>query len=225
MKKILRSDALATVCAVLLLLGAAGSRLTRPKASDASDYHSRVSRIADGIALRTGDWIGTDIPMPTEAISELKPNVVISRRLHNVNSGASATLLLVQCRDVRDLAPHYPPVCYPGHGLTLTESTPVQLQVGDMKIDSTRYTFEANNFQSAGTMHVDNFMILPSGKFQADMQGMERRIGADQRYFGAAEVQILHEDRLSPAEQTAESESIVLNYKPLIESIANGARK
>jgi hypothetical protein len=219
------SDTLGTLCAVLLLLGASGSRLARPKPSDADSYHQRVRAAAATIPLRTGEWIAVDVPVPTEAVDELRPNVMISRRLRNVNTGTVTTLLFEQCRDVRDLAPHYPPMCYPGQGLTLTAQKAVLLQFDNLKLTATRYTFESTSFQKGGVLNVDNLMILPDGHFQPDMQGMERRIGADQRYFGAAEIQILHQDNSSDTEQTAASEAILRCYKPLVDCIANGVRK
>lgn len=219
------SDALATICAVLLLVGASRSRLARPNPGDASAYHDRVRAVAASIPLRTGEWIAVDVPVPSEAIEELHPNVMISRRLRDVNTGALTTLLFEQCRDVRDLAPHYPPVCYPGQGLTLTAQEPVLLRIGDLKVTAMRYTFESNNFQNSAIVHVDNLMILPDGHFQPDMQGMERRIGADLRYFGAAEIQILHQDNSSETDQTAVSEAILRCYRPLVDCIANGVKK
>jgi hypothetical protein len=187
-----RSDAVATMCAVFMLIGAAKSRLERPDPHQAEPYHARVRTVAHEIPISSGDWSGLDVPVPATAVDQLRPNILISRQLRNVVDGTTVGLLLVQSRDVRDLAPHYPPVCYPGQGLTLTKQEPIVLQVDNLQIPATRYTFESNSFQADGALQVDDFMILPDGRFQPDMKGMDRRIGADQRYFGAAQIQLVH---------------------------------
>jgi len=220
----LRSDAAAVVCALLLLVGAAANRLSLPRASDADAYHERVRAAAAGIPLRVGTWVAEDVAVPTESVEQLHPNVLISRRIRNVATQDVASLLLVQSRDVRYIFPHYPPVCYPGAGLTLTSQKLVPLRMGNVSVNATRYTFESNIFRRGG-LQVDNFMVLPDGTFQPDMLGMERRIGADQRYFGAAQIQIVHGDNRAESEETAVSEAILATYRPLIDAISHGARK
>jgi hypothetical protein len=72
---------------------------------------------------------------------------------------------------------------------------------------------------------VDNFMVLPDGTFQPDMQGMERRIGAKQRFFGAAQIQVVHSGSRAGSEETAATEAILAGYKPLIDAISHGEKK
>jgi len=224
MMRWLGSDGPAILCAVLLLLGATRSRLSLPRPADADAYHDAVRAAAATIPLRTGNWIAEDVAVPTEAVDQLHPNVMISRRYHNGATGASASLLLVQSRDVRYIAPHYPPVCYPGAGLTLTSQTVVPVRLGRVSVNATRYTFESNAFGRGG-LQVDNFMVLPDGTFQRDMDGMERRIGSEQRYFGAAQVQVVHGDNRVESEETAETEAILAAYQPVIDAISHGVRK
>ena len=220
----LRSDQFAIVCAALLLLGAARSRLSLPRPADADAYHDAVRLAAAGIPLRAGDWVAEDLPVPSESLEQLHPNVIISRRYHNGATGASVSLLLVQSRDVRYIAPHYPPVCYPGAGLTQTSQNKVRIRLAQISVNATRYTFESNNFGRGG-LQVDNFMVLPDGTFQPDMEGMERRIGSQQRYFGAAQVQVVHSDNRADSEETAETEAILAGYQPVIDAISHGARR
>jgi hypothetical protein len=218
-------DRWAIPCALLLLLGAAAHRLSLPKPVDAEPYHRHIRELAAAIPMRSGDWISTDAPVPAAEREELKPNVLIRRNYEELSRGASATLLLVQYPDVRYLAPHYPPACYPGHGWTLISQKRVVLHAGETNITATRYSFESTSVDRCGEMHVDNFMVLPDGVFQPDMQGVERRIGADQRYFGGAQVQIVHAGDVGDAEETAVSNSLLQIYAGLLDGIRGGTKK
>jgi hypothetical protein len=101
----------------------------------------------------------------------------------------------------------------------------VPLKIGDRTVEATRYTFESNSFRRGGELEVDNFMVLPDGTFQPDMQGMERRIGAKERFFGAAQIQVVHSGSRAGSEETAATEAILAAYKPLIDAISHGEKK
>ena len=219
----LRSDRAAAAVATVALLAAAGWRTTLPKPADATAFHARASAVAAAVTSTSGDWVGTDVPLPAEAVDQLRPNVAIQRRYLNRTTGRTVSLLLIQCADARDLAPHYPPVCYPGSGLDPVGHEPVLLEVGlRSPAAATRYTFEWRNFSRGDRTRVDNFMLLPDGQTRPDMAGMDRRIGAGQRYLGAAQVQVVYETDVTPAEQTADTEQILRPYRPLLVALGTG---
>ncbi len=222
----LRSDRAAVAVAALALAAGGAWRASLPVAADAAPYHARVRAAAAAVPLSAGDWVGTDVPVPPEAVDELRPNVDISRRYVNRATGRQLSLLVVQCPDVRDLFPHSPPVCYPGQGMTLNDQTPVDLAVaGAGAVTATRYGFRWNDFRRGTRTVVDHFMILPDGTTQADTAGLERRIGARQRYLGAAEVQVVYDGAVPPAEQTADTEQVLRAYGPLLKAIRSGAER
>ena len=220
----LRSDWTATLVAVVALAAAGARRASLPNPTDAAAYHERVRQVADATSLRSDGWTGVDTTLPQEALDQLRPNVAISRRYMNRTTGRIVDLLLIQCTDVRDLAPHYPPVCYPGQGLSLVSHATVALNVDGGPVTATRYAFEWNDFRRAEPVTVDNFMVLPDGGTRPDMTGMEQRIGAAQRYFGAAQVQVVYSTAVDPAEQTRTTQEILRPYWPLLRAIRTGAQ-
>jgi hypothetical protein len=215
---------LAAACSALLLFGAAAHRMSLPSPREAEAYHAHVRDVASSTPIDFAGWSAKDVGVSTEATGLLHPNVIMYRSYQHARTGGAAGLLFVQCKDVRDLAPHYPPVCYPGQGLSLTGQSRVDLSFGHTRVTATRYVFESNSLRRSGGLTVDNFMILPDGRTQPDMTGVERRIGADQRYFGAAQVQVVHHNVASSAENSAISESILANYEPLIDAIRGGVK-
>ena len=219
------SNLLATVAAVGLLMGAAADRLSLPRPSEATPYHQRIRQVAAELPSRVGDWIATEIPPPPEAVEQLRPNVLLSRSYRNVRTGRHVSFLLVQCGDVRDLVAHYPPVCYPGRGLRLTSATQSTVPAAARQIPVTRYEFESNTFTRSAQVCVDNFMILPDGRMKPDMQGMEREIGLSNRYFGAAQVQVVTEGAVAVEERNEAFMQIVGAYEPLIGAMAGGVKR
>jgi exosortase len=213
----------AAAAVVVLALGiGAVHRASLPRPSAAAGYQQRVRDAAAMVPISGPDWVGTDIPIPQDSLDALKTNVAISRRYLNRSTGQSVDLLILQSADIRDLVPHYPPVCYPGQGLVLTGSTPVTLTWRRTTVVANRYTFEWHDFRRGDPVVVDNFMVLPTGQTQPDTAGMERRIGTDYRYFGCAQVQVVYRDVMTPQERTAVSESVLAPYLPLLAVIESG---
>lgn len=212
-------EAASLAASLVLLCGAAIDRAWRVSPADARPYHARVRETAAGAPLSLGDWVGSDEPLPDEVLSLLRPNVVLSRRFINSATGEHFSLLLVQCWDVRDLVPHYPPVCYPGRGLTLVSARPRSWRAGDLPIPGTQYEFESDAFDTPDLTVVDHFMILPDGRITRDMADVKREVSLRDRYFGAAQVQFVFDSTL-PLERRDEICNLVLSaYRPVIDAI------
>jgi hypothetical protein len=107
--KLLRKQSVAIVCTLVLLCGAAADRWSLVSPVDPSPYHQSVRKAAEQTPLNFGAWSGTDLLVPLEAKKQLHPNVIISRRYTNSLTQQRLALLIVQCSDVRDLTPHFPP--------------------------------------------------------------------------------------------------------------------
>ena len=166
------------------MIGAAAERLSLPTPQDATAYHQRVRDAAQPVD-RVGDWSGHDMTVPVEAEAALRPNVIISRQYTNAVEHRSIQFILVQCRDVRDLVPHYPPVCYPGRGLSLTRQEARTWDVAGLQIPGTEYEFDSNDFQRDRPIIVENFVLLPTGRICAEMKQVRREVGLPNRYFAA----------------------------------------
>jgi len=225
--KIAKREIVAVTMSLLLLGGAAADRISLLAPKDSGPYHRRVKAVAAGAGapLNFGDWVGHDVPVPPEAAEQLHPNVIISRCFNNILTGDAAALLLVQCPDVRDLTPHYPPICYPGRGLTLTTTLSRDWQVGGLSVAGTEYQFESNAFQTDKLTIVENFMVLPDGRTCRDMTQVRKLAGLRTRYFGAAQVQVVFTSE-TPAERRGPiSAEIIAAYKPLLDVILSGVHQ
>jgi hypothetical protein len=196
-----KKDLMAGALAVLLLGAIGAARWFGPSAADAEPYHARVRVAVEAMPMRVGTWVGEDEPLIAAAIDMLHPNVAIHRVYRDIQTGHTASLLFVQCKDARDLAGHFPPICYPGQGWQLDHQAATRWDCGPLKIDGTEYAFSYGGVAGANRILVANFMLLPDGTIAADMDAV-RRIASDykRRFFGAAQVQIVTDARI-PAQQ------------------------
>ena len=103
----------------------------------------------------------------------------------------AATLLIVQCRDSRDMLGHYPPRCYRSHGMEQKYAEPRDWHVGDMTIPGVEYGFEQKLVGQTYRTTVYNFFVVPGGRsnnpLRRDMDAVRDAAEAyQQRYYGAA---------------------------------------
>lgn len=221
----IRKDMIAVVLSLALLGGAAADRISLLSPTDPGPYHARVRAAAAALPMSFGDWVGKDVAIPPEARSQLHPNVILSRQYHNFVDGRYVSLLLVQCWDVRDLVPHYPPICYPGRGLTLTLTQPGDWRAGDLTVTGTEYQFESNTFQSDKLTIVDNFMILPDGRTCRDMSQVRKQVGLKTRFFGAAQWQLVFDSDTPADARERICGEFITAYRPLIDAIRSGVQQ
>jgi hypothetical protein len=188
-----------TLLPPLLCLGLLGGMLieqeTHVTPEDAEPYHERARlAVADSsqFPIVVGNWVSRDEPTIEAAERLLRPNVIITRRFLEPHSGRSASLMIVQTRDTRDMEGHYPPVCYPSHGMVEVYRERQQWRIGSLDIDGVEYHFERTAGGQAERQAIYNFMILPRTGITSDMRGLNRAAKNHQlRYFGAAQVQVL----------------------------------
>jgi hypothetical protein len=181
---------LSVVVGGLLLMGAAFSdRATKdPVAINA--YHASVKEAVAAFPVSIGVWSGHDVDLPPSAIKLLRPNAIVAREYRTEsNGGVSATLMIVQCADIRDMQGHYPPNCYPAHGWDSGAIT-TGARIGGLP--ATRYEFSRMVGNRAAAMTVYNLFVMPTGHVTGSMDEV-RKAGADYglRPYGAAQLQIL----------------------------------
>jgi hypothetical protein len=170
-----------------------------------------------------GTWVSLDAPIPEAAITMLRPNLTISRKYSNIETGEEATLLLVQCRDARDLFGHYPPVCYAAHGFKVIESSARDWQLDGLTIHGMEYTFTSTRPDVMTSMVIYDFMILPNGKTCRDMDGVYASARDPQRrQLGAAQLQILLSPTMPQEQRDALFLSLVQSNRPTINAILAG---
>jgi len=105
----------------LVIVVGVGILAPQPPSVDAelTARHDRIRRVLEGVPLRCGEWIGEEQTLPPSAIELLRPNASLSRSYRRIGSDERVMLSLIHCSDARDMAGHYPPICYPSHGWSL----------------------------------------------------------------------------------------------------------
>ena len=187
------SRSIAPVLVLAILGGIFAEKLSRATPADAEQYHQQVGQAIKDIPYRIGDWMGVDVDQPKEAIKLLHPNAILSRSYVNTKTKQSVSLLLVHCRDARDMAGHYPPVCYPANGWVKKKTRTMSWQVNpSLTVPVAEYEFAMWLPSSSRTMRVVNTLILPDGTLSPNMSEV-RKAGADYQthFFGAGQLQLV----------------------------------
>lgn len=198
-----------------------------PPLRGAPEYFDRVAEAIERVPYRIGRWIGKDVEAQPAAVRLLRPNKLMQRRYTDPFTGEEISLLIVHCGDVRDMAGHYPPVCYPAHGWRELKGQP-DLEIVSLLGQSAHarvYRFEQVREGVTRQMIVFNFFVLPGdgGPVTPDMDDLER---ATQRRasatLGSAQVQILVTERMSEAERREVVAEFVRAIEPSLREIARG---
>lgn len=204
----------ASLLCLAMLGGVYAERSRRLTPVDVEPYHARAKEAVDSIRYTLGFWTGSDVKVPEAAQKLLRPNAMLSRIYidndPSVRMPLRASLLVVQCRDPRDMQGHYPPNCYPAAGQTLAAATPVAITIPATSaapatpINGTEYVFTADRNGQRYTTVVFNTLLIPGVGSTADMKGVYKASEDYQRrLYGAAQIHIVLTDEMS-AEQRLE---------------------
>lgn len=221
------SGSVPVLVTLAMLGGMAADVMSRPRPADAAPYHQRVREAA----ARMPDVIGDFEALPEEkinpsAVALLRPNVIRQRRYVDRRTGRWADLLLVQCKEARDMIGHYPPNCYPGQGWVLAGAAPADWQVGSRLITGTEYHFTRTDPGRHAALVVCNFMIIPGVAFARDMYEVNRA-AADftRRFYGAAQVQVIFDGSYSAEQRREAFVKLVGANMNVIDAILGGESK
>jgi hypothetical protein len=185
-----------------ILAGIAAEKSTHVKPKDAAAYHARAKAEIGKMNYTIGDaengvWVGQDIEPTKAAVQLLRPNIILSRRYTDTSTrdryaNTVCDVLIVQCRDSRDMVGHYPENCYPNGGEMLVEKRDRDWHIGDVVITGTEYTFERFRQGRPIRRCVYNFIVVPGSGILRDIKGVNRAAEDYQwRYFGAAQFQFV----------------------------------
>lgn len=238
MRRSIKNNLVTPAISLLLLCGVAVETFSRPRPGDTEPYHARIRQMASRIPLNIGPWSGRDIPPRQEAITLLKPNVIMERVFTDMRN-RQIYVLLVHCKDARDIDGHYPPICYPANGRPeRSEARRADTWiVAGQNIPGTYYEFKAGQF-TAGANKADsevyNFIVLPGriengqtapGQIVRDMGPVKKQAWDYlRRFYGAAQFQVVFSDpTINESEQLSIFQQIVRAYMPVIEAIRIGA--
>ena len=217
----------APVLTLLVLGGLTAQKLSYADPEDADPYHQRVREAISRIPYKIGDWSGTDVDAPRAAIRLLQPNALCSRRYENRQTNQSVSLLIVHCRDARDMGGHYPPVCYRAHGWVQRAARSVLWEVNPrMSVPAAEYEFSMWLPSHSRTLWVVNVLLLPDGSMSPDMSRV-RSAAADYRthFFGAGQIQLAFGERIRASERERIFKTFVNAIVPVIEAMKSGVQK
>jgi hypothetical protein len=216
------------MCAVLMLAGLGAHRLAvvhRP--AEVAAHHRHIREVAASIGPgEIHGWIGQDNAIPLQTMRVLDPNVIISRRYVNVESGTVAGFLLVHCSDAHDMAGHFPLRCYPADGWERRGARPREWRVGDLVVQGMEYQFSRRERfvqQAESNIVVCNFLLRP-GQLLPDMDAMTASIvGAGGQSSGAGQVQVYFDASVPQENRDQAVVALVGGYRPLIDAMLASA--
>src|SRR5687767_1798170 len=145
----------ALFASLCLLGGAAVEGWSLGPPPEAAPYHARCRDAASMFPRNIGDWSGQDVAQPPQAVALLRPNILLTRSFSHMVSGRRVNVLFVQCRDVRDIVSHYPPICYPvTRGMEQVAGRVRDWDVDGLKFQATEYEFRSGQFGPAESLIV-----------------------------------------------------------------------
>ena len=211
--------------AVLIITGiAVHQHLAFYRTPGIDQYHANVRAAAGTVPTRIGPWIGQDVPTRVQALTVLRPNVMISRRYVNVETGGGVSVMLVHCVDAHSMVGHFPGRCYPADGWTLKQSTPRDWVVSGRTLTGTEYEFtmsdDLDGGQSTQDIIVANCLLRPGGLILRDMDSMSNSIlGAEGQGLGAGQLQVIFDAAVPQDQRDAVISSLIAGYKPVLDAI------
>lgn len=211
-----------SVVAAAMLVAVSFSQRVSIDQDDVDAYHLRMKQSIQAMPIDLGGWTSSEVPIPPSATKLLRPNAIIAREYRTLeHGGLSATILIVQCADIRDMQGHYPPNCYPAHGWSEGEYA-VDARFGPL--DTVRYEFSrtAGNQESGITVY--NLFFLPSGTVTHSMDAV-RKAGADYvvRPYGAAQVQVVINSGVAREHHAWILDEMFAIARPVVEALLEGA--
>ena len=214
------------IAALVVLGGVSAERLRSAPPRSAVEYHRRVREAAAQFPpLEFGQWVGKDQEVEKASIKMLRPNVIISRRYHNLSSGIDVGFLFVQCPDTIAIMDHYPPVCYVNQGYRKDVADPHDWVVNGQDYTGTEYGFSMQSFTHSSALLIENFIVLPDGSVARNMDAVRVLAGdRHRRFLGAAQCQLVFDPSTSAEERDAAFGDLIAASQPLIEVVRQGEK-
>jgi hypothetical protein len=230
--KIFRSVIAAPVLCLALLGAITAEQRTHIPPANVAPYHARIKSLLEDPKMvpffmgADNHWAGKEVEIPPAAQNLLRLNAYVSR--HYVDNDASdrtrrprwADLLIVQCSDSSDMDGHWPPNCYPARGEKLEYQNERTITINGMDIPLNEFHFAHTDKGRTIRRCVYNFLIVPNRGIKREMDDV-RSAAADyrQRFFGAAQVQVIMDGDLPQMEREAIFADLITPITPVISAI------
>lgn len=217
-----------------------------PTADSAAPFHAKVATQILDLPETLGNWrLSEKVEPPPAAQQLLRPNALTARIMKNDATGKQATFIVVQCRDARDMAGHYPPNCYPAHGWQwASEPLPaesISIDSGDSDVaahvsdggettarEPLRIPYQIYDFKRAGgvirekRIRIFSFFAIPGTGLVPDIKSV-KQAAEDYRVrpFGAAQVQVIVDGFESDADSKAIFEDVMKECGSLLHVLSD----
>lgn len=207
---------------VLAAMAAYSIGSIRPSGSEA--YFRAVRQSIEALPTNIDGYQGLDTPVLPGAVELLRPNKLLQRQYRHPLTGASFSVLIVHCGDVRDMMGHYPPVCYPSNGWTMEEARKDSIQRPvDGPIPITRYRVTREDGTTSFAKVIANTFVVP--RADSPLGRDDRALDTVTRTrwssgLGAAQVQIITDANMDEAEREEIERSVAKELQGLIDAVA-----
>lgn len=209
----------AVVCLVLLA-GVGAHRMVTRTPVNAEAYHARIKAAVDAIPYRIGEWAGEKVDPPPAAIALLRPNALLGRAYRNPDGTRAVTLVVVQCQDTRDLAGHYPPICYPAHGWRQLHAERNENLVPNHRMPVTSYHFDRSTAFETTEKWIHNLLLLPVTGAVAGMEEVRKAASNHTaRQRGAAQIQLVLSGDVPLSDQKELVREFFATLEPVIRDV------
>jgi hypothetical protein len=208
---------------LLLILVTRGAGVQAPSWAEA--YHEEVAAAIERVPYKIGDWVGTDVDVPPAAQQLLRPNKLMQRRYRNIETGRTFNVLIVHCKDSRDLVGHFPPVCYPANGWSPQGVQDASFALASGTFPARVYEFNRIVDGVEQRLRVFSFFVVPSGEAEiaSDYDSLSAA-SRDRRLtgLGAAQLQLIGGEGFTEAERQAVIDEFIQALEPVIRLIGEG---
>ena len=195
--------------------------------ADTEPFHAGVRFAVSAVPTRFAGWEGVDSAVPDAAGQLLRPNALFARTYRDSTGPGWAKLVIIHCKDTRDMSGHYPPNCYRGSGWTQTEEPVIhQVAIWGREVPIAEYHFTRNEFRGTIDWRIYDFFILPMGGFVTNMAQIQDASGDYRtRPYGAAQIQVIMDSSLTPPERDRVLRLMLEPLGPVIDQLQQpGAR-
>ncbi|MEO1510670.1 MAG: exosortase-associated EpsI family protein [Planctomycetota bacterium] len=217
----------APIASAVVLAGVVGVGTLRPSPPEGVDaYIQTIVTAIDDTPYRINGWTGRDLTQPpTEAVDMLRPSRVLHRGYVSDGGRDEARMVIVHCPDVRDMAGHHPPNCYPATGWTTTGGGTLEIEAFGRE-----QTFALHRFdrREAGTSHritvVSGFIVPGHDRVIPEMSEL-RSVSENRRRtkLGAAQLQIIMDTAAGQEEIREVVKTFLPALEPVVDRVTEGA--
>ena len=225
LRRVGRAAPVVSFALLLAILLTRGAGAQAPPGADA--YHEEVAAAIERIPYKVGEWVGRDVEVPPAAQQLLRPNKLMQRRYENIVTGRTMNVLIVHCRDSRDLVGHFPPVCYPANGWSAQGVQDSSFSLASGTFPARVYRFNRIVDGVEQRLRVFSFFVVPSG--EAEIASDYDALNAASRSrrltgLGAAQLQLIGGEGFTESERRAVIDEFIRALEPVIRLIGQGVQ-